>query len=111
MSFNEFYLKTIHFSSHLFPELQKKKKNAADKKDLVIACKKLGDYFTQEGHYSEALKEYQQEASLHEQLNNKLKCAIANRWIGESYMSLEDFDSALKHVEMYLSEYKMRSSP
>lgn len=42
---------------------------------------------------------------MHAQLNNQLKYAVANRWIGESYMSLEDFESALKHVELYLSGY------
>lgn len=105
MSVDLAHLSAVLFQPPLFAELQKKKRNAADKKDLAVACKKLGDYFTQEGDYPEALKEYQQEAALHAQLNNQLKYAVANRWIGESYMSLEDFESALKHVELYLSGY------
>lgn len=89
-------------------ELQKKKKKATEDvnhSQLAQACKNLGDYYTQEGDYKKALKEYRQEADIHNRSKNKLKHAVANRWIGESYMALEEFDEALKHVETYLSGY------
>lgn len=94
----------------LLPELQKKKKKAADdgnKNQLAVACKNLGDYYTQEGDYKKALAEYKQEADIYDQLKNKLKHAIANRWIGESYLGLEKFDESLLHIETYLSKYQM----
>lgn len=91
-------------------ELQKKKRKAAEEKNtsqLAIACKNLGDYYVQQSDYNKALREYKQEAEIYEQQNNKLKHAIANRWIGESYLGLEEFEAALRHVEVYLSEYRV----
>ena len=93
-----------------FAELLKRKKKAeegANAGQLASACKSLGDFYTQTGDFNKALKEFKQEADIYHQQKNQLKYAIANRWIGEAYLGLEDFDNALKHVEMYMSEYNI----
>lgn len=71
---------------------------------MAASCKNLGDYYIQEADWTNALTQYKEEAEIHTQLKNKLKHAVANRWIGEAFLGLEKFDDSLKHVEMYLSE-------
>lgn len=97
---------SIDYTRFPLAELLKKKTKAADNKSqLALACKNLGDFYIQEGDYQNALREYQQEAKIHESVKSQLKYAIANRWIGEAHLGLEEFGESLKHVEMYLSEY------
>lgn len=74
-----------------------------------MACKNLGDYYQENQQYAKALECYQEEAAAFERLGNRLETSKAHRMIGEMFMLLEQFDDALKHELIYLSEFLMLS--
>lgn len=72
---------------------------------LAVAYKNLGDWYHENQQYENALKCYKDEAGVYESLAKRLEKAKAHRMIGEMFMLLENFDDALKHELIYLSEF------
>lgn len=72
---------------------------------LAVACNNLGDWYHENQQYEKALECYKEEAKVYETLGKRLEKSRAHRMIGEIYMLLEQFENALKHELIYLSEY------
>lgn len=72
---------------------------------LALACKNLGNWYHENQDYNKALENYREEAEAYQILGKPMEKAIAHRMIGEVYMLLEDFDQALQHERIYLSEF------
>ncbi|KAL6261180.1 hypothetical protein P5V15_008704 [Pogonomyrmex californicus] len=64
-----------------------------------------GMYFENE-RLKEALREYKEQLNVCEELQDKLRCAIAHRMIGEVYAKLGDYEQALMHQNLYLESAK-----
>lgn len=71
---------------------------------LALACKNLGDCYHENHQYEKALECYKEEAKVYESLSKRLENSKAHRMIGEMYMLLEQFENALKHELVYLSQ-------
>lgn len=86
--------------------IAKKKKAIADGNRLsfAVACNGMASYFNDKGLYGKALKEFQTEAKVYEELEMRMKFGVANRMIGEMYMNLAELEKALKHENLYLSK-------
>lgn len=74
--------------------------------NLAIACHNLGNWYQDKQNFDQALTHYKDEAEAYERLEKPLEKSRAHRMIGEMYMLLEDFDTALKHELIYLSKRK-----
>ncbi|XP_012215084.1 tonsoku-like protein [Linepithema humile] len=90
-------------------KLVKKKQHA--KRDgnllqLAEITKTLGDMYFENGESKKALKEYTEQLSVCEDLQDKLNCAIAHRMIGEVYTNLGKYEQALLHQNLYLEGAK-----
>ncbi|XP_023293316.2 tonsoku-like protein [Lucilia cuprina] len=84
--------------------LKRKEKafNDGNREQLAIACNNLGDFYNQQGRYQNAVKEYQEEASIYARMGKKLETAKAHRMVGEMYMLLCEFDHGKEHINDYL---------
>lgn len=74
---------------------------------LAVACNSLGDWYHENQQYENALECYKEEAKAYEKLGKRLEKSRAHRMIGEICMLLEQFEDALKHELIYLSEYRI----
>ncbi|XP_044014051.1 tonsoku-like protein, partial [Aphidius gifuensis] len=84
-------------------ERAKRKNNA---RQLSTILRSLGDEYTEEGKYNEALDEYNELLDVCETLDDALSIAVAHRMIGETLMSLGDYANALDHQKNYLKGVK-----
>ncbi|CRK96563.1 CLUMA_CG009876, isoform A [Clunio marinus] len=85
-------------------KLIRKKERAEDENNQQMVaemCHKLGDHYINESKFMDALKEFRQESIIWQSLDKKMEYGRANRMIGEVYMLLEQFDDALKFVNLY----------
>lgn len=95
---------SVYFS--LLELIRKKQRAVVDNNanQLAAACKSLGDWYHENQQYEKALDCYKEEAKAYESLGKRFEKSRAHRMIGEMYMLLENFDEALKHELIYLSE-------
>lgn len=86
--------------------MRKKQRALADKNKLhlAVACNNLGDWYQDNQDYENALKCYREEAAAYDDLGKPMERARAHRMIGEMFMLLENFEKALEHELIYLSE-------
>lgn len=86
--------------------LRKKQRALADKNKLhlAVACHNLGDWYQENQEYENALNSYRDEAAAYDDLGLRMERARAHRMIGEMFMLLENFENALEHELIYLSE-------
>lgn len=89
--------------------LRKKQKALADKNklQLAVACHNLGDWYQENQDYENALHSYKEEAATYGDLGMRIERARAHRMIGEMFMLQENFDKALEHELVYLSESRL----
>ncbi|EZA59443.1 Tonsoku-like protein [Ooceraea biroi] len=86
-------------------KLIKKKQHAKREGNLCQLAeisKTLGDTYFENQQSEEALREYTEQLSICEGLQDKLNSAIAHRMIGEVYASLGDYEEALMHQNLHL---------
>lgn len=90
--------------------MRKKQRAIADrnKLQLAVACHNLGDWYQENQKYENALNCYRDEAAAYEELGKRIERARAHRMIGEMFMLLENFEKALEHELIYLSELPCR---
>lgn len=86
--------------------MRKKQRALADnnKLQLAVACHNLANWYQENQDFDRALTSYRDEAAAYAELDKGIECARAHRMIGEMFMLLENFDSALEHELIYLSE-------
>lgn len=86
--------------------LRKKQRALADKNKLhlAVACHNLADWYQENQDYENALSSYREEAAAYDDLGMRIERARAHRRIGEMFMLLENFERALEHEVIYLSE-------
>lgn len=94
--------------SSLLELIRKKQRAIIDNNphQLAIAYKNLGDWYHENQQFENALGCYKEEAGVYDSLGKRLEKARAHRMIGEMCMLLENFDDALEHELIYLSEYE-----
>ncbi|KAJ9577474.1 hypothetical protein L9F63_005975 [Diploptera punctata] len=85
-----------------------KAKNEGNLEQLSNACNKLAELYFKHNSYEEALKEFKEEAVVHEAQANKIKLAVSNRMIGEVLGAMGNYKEALvhqfKHLELAKAE-------
>lgn len=86
--------------------MRKKQRAIAEKNKLhlAVACHNLGDWYQENQDYENALNSYREEAAAYDDLGMRIERARAHRMIGEMFMLLENFEKALEHELIYLSE-------
>lgn len=77
-------------------------KRCGNLRQLAEITKTLGDMYFADEQPKEALQEYMEQASICEDLQDRLNCAIAHRMIGEVYASLGNYEQALVHQNLHL---------
>ncbi|XP_018325905.1 tonsoku-like protein isoform X3 [Agrilus planipennis] len=84
--------------------LRKKHKAFKVGNQLMFAsiCTDLGDLYTNEAKYENAIEQYRDLAKTYEELQRRMDYAKANRMIGEAYMHLNQFEEALQCQNIYL---------
>ncbi|KAJ8950166.1 hypothetical protein NQ314_008019 [Rhamnusium bicolor] len=86
--------------------LLKRKRKAENENNpslLVSACTDLADLYIKEGRHDLAIEEYKVLADIYKSESKPIEYAKACRGIGEAYMGLQDFEKALEHQTLYLS--------
>lgn len=58
--------------------------------------------YVKRGEYKLAIEEYNILAEVYENLNKKIEYGKINRGIGEAYMGLHNFKTALEYFKIYL---------
>lgn len=88
-------------------ELIRKKRRAEfenNQPQLAVACHNLGSWYQENQEYEDALKNYREEAGIYAALSKRMEEARAHRMVGEVFMLLGDYEKALQHELIYLSE-------
>lgn len=75
-------------------------------RQVAEITKTLGDMYFERRQLREALREYTEQLSVCERLQDKLSCAIAHRMIGEVYACQGDYELALTHQNLHLEGAK-----
>lgn len=70
----------------------------------AVACQNLGNWYHENQQYENALANYREEAGIYAALSMRMEEARAHRMVGEVFMLLENFESALEHELIYLSK-------
>ncbi|EDW40606.1 GM24993 [Drosophila sechellia] len=84
--------------------LKRKEKARSDgnRDQVAVSCNQLGDFYNQHGKYTDAVREYVQEAQIYASMGKELETAKAKRMVGEMYTLLCDYDAAKDHINDYL---------
>lgn len=81
---------------------KRKAQNDNNKQLLLSVCTDLADIYVKRGEYKLAVEEYKILANIYQIENNKIEYAKANRAIGEAYMGLHNFKTAMEYFMIYL---------
>ena len=84
----------------------KKKRRALDDcnlQNIAETSLNLGNFYHENRQYEKALIEYKDEAKAYKNLGKELDEAKSHRMIGEMHMLLGEFEEALNHEKIYLS--------
>ncbi|XP_039485762.1 tonsoku-like protein [Drosophila santomea] len=84
--------------------LKRKEKARSDgnRDQVAVSCNQLGDFYNQQGKYTDAVREYVQEAQIYASMGKELETGKAKRMVGEMYTLLCDYDAAKDHINDYL---------
>lgn len=74
---------------------------------LATACIDLGTYYFRTGKYESAIEEFLVVAKLYKETGQKMEYGSAHRMIGQAYTEIREFDKALEHQGIHLSENKL----
>ncbi|KAH8234854.1 hypothetical protein KR032_004237 [Drosophila birchii] len=85
-----------------FLKRKEKARSDGNREQVAISCNQLGDFYNQQGKYSDAVKEYVQEAQIYASMGKELETAKAKRMVGEMFTLLCDYDAAKDHINDYL---------
>lgn len=83
---------------------KEKARSYGNRDQVAVSCNQLGDFYNQQGKYTDAVREYVQEAQIYASMGKELETAKAKRMVGEMYTLLCDYDAAKDHINDYLSE-------
>lgn len=70
----------------------------------------MADIYIKRGEYKLAIEEYNILAEIYRTENNKIEYAKVNRGIGEAYMGLHNFKTALEYFKIYLGVYEIQTN-
>ncbi|XP_055628739.1 tonsoku-like protein [Toxorhynchites rutilus septentrionalis] len=79
-----------------------KSSDAQNFQQLADTCSKLGEMYSDRGEHRKALNEYKLVASAYKKMNMQMEYGRANRLVGEMFMLLAEFDTALRYEKIYL---------
>lgn len=102
----------MNLINDFFLELHKRKRKAENENNkqlLISTCTDLADIYVKKGEYELAIQEYNILAEIYETENNKIEYGKVNRGIGEAYMGLHKFQTALEYFKIYLGMFLRNS--